>query len=49
MKADIMHMKAHKGWNQDCPQCVNTYSIVQQHAKFCHRDGCRVPECDNAR
>lgn len=49
MKADIMHMRAHKGWNQECPQCVNTYSIVQQHAKFCRRDGCRVPECNNAR
>lgn len=41
-------MKDHQDWKQ-CPRCVNTRSVVEQHALSCCRPGCRVPDCDAIR
>ena len=48
VKAEVDHMKVHKGWKV-CERCVNTRDLVKQHAAVCRRTGCRVPDCERLR
>ncbi|XP_022808956.1 uncharacterized protein LOC111345934 [Stylophora pistillata] len=48
VKLELEHMQVHKEW-QRCGRCLITRNIVKQHARFCRRPGCRVPDCESLR
>ena len=48
VKMELEHLLVHKDW-QHCGRCLSTRNIVKQHARFCRRPGCRVPDCESLR
>ena len=48
VKMELEHLLAHKDW-QHCGRCLSTLNIVKQHARFCRRPGCMVPDCESLR
>ena len=48
VKMELEHLLVHKDW-QHCGRCLSTRNIVRQHARFCRRPGCRVPDCESLR
>lgn len=48
VKLEVEHMQVHKDWHR-CGRCLFTRNVVKQHARFCRRPGCRVPDCESLR